>query len=108
MIILAIIISLISLCIAVITYCNFKIQQQLVDEQTKRLTETQIKIYEFYNFLRTRRNEVYIERIKYEDSLDKAYRSRTKNAYKIGIFVVKREEKLLRQLEEHLQQEHLI
>ncbi len=106
--IIPLIISLISICISVINYCNYKIQQDLIAIEIKESKEAQIKIYGFYSFLRNRRNEVYLERVKYEEQLGQSCDLRQKRACRVGIFTLKREEKLLRQLEERLREDNLV
>jgi len=81
----------------------------LIIEQYKgRLKRTQIEKITIYNFIRHKRNLAMIKRAEFEEGENKATERLTKRAYRTCAFTAAKEEKVLKEIEDYIQKEHLL
>ena len=110
--IIALITSICSLAISILALIYsilIRNRYEFIIEQYKsRLKRTQIEKITIYNFIRHKRNLAMIKRAEFEDGENKATERLTKRAYRTCAFTAAKEEKVLKEIEEYIQEEHLL
>lgn len=110
--IIALITSTCSLSISILALIYsilIKNRYEFIIEQYKgRLKRTQIEKITIYNFIRQKRNNAIIKRAGFEEGEDTANNRLTRRAFKTCAFAAAKEEKVLKEIEEYIQKEHLL
>ncbi len=110
--IIALITSTCSLAISILAFIYSIIirnRYELIIEQYKsRLKQAQIEKITIYNFIRQKRNKSIIKRTTFEEGEDTADNRLTRRAFKTCSFAAAKEEKVLREIEDYIQKEHLL
>lgn len=96
----ALVISIASIAISISSYNDFIKCEKFYENKLSRVRFKLNKIYGFIDFKRT---EVNKEKINYEELYKNADTMRQKNAYRIGSFVEKKKEELLKEIADHIQ-----
>ena len=112
MIIIALIISLISIIISIYTAIKYKKKinnyENIFDKYSNRLKNTQIQIISLYNFIRQKRNYAFVRRVEFEDAEIKSITQKKRIANHVCAFALQQEEKVLREIEDFMQKENII
>lgn len=80
----------------------------IIEQYKSRLKQAQIEKITIYNFIRHKRNLTMIKRADFEEGLAEAEDRLTRRAYRTCTFAIKKQEKVLREIEDYIQKENLI
>ena len=102
------IISILSLSLAILNLIRLQKCLRQETEYIKKLKETQIKIYEIYNFIRMKRNNILNKKTKFENEYFNSFRWITRYANRVCLFTACKEEKLINEIEDYIRKRGLI